>query len=487
MVNQKCAYPRGKGLGGTSIINGIMYVRGNRLDYDNWAEQGNPGWSYEEILPLFKKSENAQIKEYDEGYHGKGGYLSIEHPKPNTPQFEAFVEANVELGRKVIDYNGEEQLGVSRTQFSTIKGQRDSTGKAFLYPTRTRDNLEILTNAYATKIILKSSLITSLRATGVKFTKDGVSYDAKAEKEVILSAGVFGSPQLLMLSGIGPKKHLKELKISVEKDLPVGHNLHDHQTYYALNFRTNYSAPVSSLEELIEDYLNGEGPFTIGGNAEGLGFYQSPLEKTPGYPDLELIILPSNNTGDFVQNVMHYDEETYKNMYGDIDPQNSFTLIVILLHPKSRGTLRLKTNNPFDYPEINPEFLSDAEGEDIERMYQGIQIALELLETEAFKNLNVELINASMAACKDLEYLSKDYWYCQLKQLTAHSHHPVGTCKMGPRPSRGAVVDHELKVHGVEQLRVADASIIPEITSGHTNAAAIMIGEKVSELILTGN
>lgn len=177
---------------------------------------------------------------------------------------------------------------------------------------------------------------------------------------------------------------------------------------------------------------------------------------------------------------------SYNSVWGSVNVSNTFTLMVVVLHPKSRGDVRLKSKNPYDYPLINPRYLSDPEGEDIETIYEGIKLALEIVNTNAFKKLNASLIYAPLPVCQDHEYLSREYWYCQLRQLTFHVYHPVGTCKMGPNPAKGAVVNHELKVHGIKSLRVADASIIPDAISGHTNAASIMIGEKVSDMIKNG-
>ncbi|KAF2879798.1 hypothetical protein ILUMI_26373 [Ignelater luminosus] len=483
MFNQECAYASGKGLGGSSIINSLMYVRGNKEDYDSWCRQGNPGWSFKDVLPFFIKSENCQIHG-DEGYHGEGGNLNVEYHEPDSPQLEAFIEANLELGRKVVDYNGKEQLGVAKTQMNTIHGRRDSTGNAFLKPASNRPNLEILTHSLATKILINSK---TKAAYGIIFSHKGQLLIAKAEKEVIVSAGSIGSPQLLMLSGIGPRDHLSHLDIPVVKSLPVGNNFQDHAAYYALHFVTNYTEPTTSLQQNVKEYLNGYGPLAISDSRQGLGFFQTKLAKIPGVPDIELVMVPSNSTTDFMQRAHHYSDVTYNTIWRKVNASNTFTLLVILLHPSSRGELRLKSSSPYDYPLINPRFLSDSNDEDIATMYEGIKLALEIVNTNAFRKLNASLMHAPLPACQDHEYLSREYWYCQLRQLTFHVFHPVGTCKMGPDPTKGAVVNHELKVHGIKNLRVADASIIPEATSGHTNAPCIMIGEKVSDMIKNGN
>lgn len=483
MFNQQCTYPRGKGLGGSSIINALKYVRGNKEDYDRWYKQGNPGWSFKDVLPFFKKSENSQI-DGDEGYHGVGGNINVEYSNPDSPQFKAFIAANLELGRKVVDYNGKQQLGVAKIQINTLNGKRDSVGKAFIKPIMGRPNLEILTYSLVTKILINSKTKV---ANGVLFSYKGKLLIAKAKKEVILSAGSIGSPQLLMLSGIGPKDHLRSLQIPVIKSLSVGNNFQDHPAYYALHFVTNYNEPVTTLQQNVEEYLNGYGPLTIPGNAQGIGFFQTKFAKIRGVPDIELIMVPSNSTTNFIQKAFHYNDVSYDTIWRRINPSNTFTINVILLHPKSRGEIRLKSKSPYIYPLISPKFLSDSKGEDIEAMYEGIKLALEIVNTKAFKKLNASLMYAPLPACQGKKYLSRKYWHCQLRQLTYHIHHPIGTCKMGPNPSKGAVVNHELKVHGIKNLRVADASIIPETTSGHTNAPSVMIGEKISHMIKNGN
>ncbi|KAK4887891.1 hypothetical protein RN001_004162 [Aquatica leii] len=478
MFNRECAYPTGKGLGGTSIINALMYVRGNKIDYDNWYLQGNFGWSYKDVLPYFIKSENSMVNG-DDGFHGFGGYLNVEYHEPSSPELLAFIEANKILGREVLDYNGKNQLGVAKTQHNTKNGKRHSAGRAFLDPVRKRSNLKVLTHSFVIKVLIDGSKTSR----GVFFTNKGRLYYAAADKEVVLSAGAINSPHILMLSGVGPRFHLYNKRIPLIHHLPVGDNLKDHATYFSLQFVTNYTEPPKTLEQNVKNFLKSYGALTIPGNSQGLGFFQTKLAEIPGYPDIELIINPSNSTNNFAQRVYHYNDHVNNVITRPINPSQTFSIYVMLLHPKSKGTVRLKSNNPFQYPLIDPNFLSDFGNEDIETMYQGIELALEIVNTEPFRKINATLMYAPLPACEKYTYLSRSYWYCQLRQLTTHIYHPIGTCKMGPDPKTGAVVDHELKVHGIKNLRVADASIIPQPTSGHTNAAAIMIGEKASDLI----
>ncbi|KAF5303556.1 hypothetical protein FQR65_LT08157 [Abscondita terminalis] len=457
-----------------------MYVRGHRKDYDDWRDAGNLGWGYLDVLPIFKYSENFRAVG-DAGYHGTGGYLSVENFKLNHSQVDAFIDANKELGRYEIDYNGRQQLGVSRTQMNILNGRRDSTGKAFLKTAKNRTNLRILKNSFVTKILINRQYNY---AHGVQYSRNGKLYKARCRKEVIVSAGAINSPQLLMLSGIGPKNDLEKMKIQLVKDLPVGQNLQDHPTYFALHFVTNYTEPIIPLTENVEQYLNGFGRLTVGGNAHAVAFLKLNSSDASDQPDVEFIMVPSNNVSPYIKNAYNYNDETYNTIWEKVDPRKSFTIFVILLHPKSRGTVKLKSKSPYIYPAIDHNFLSDSDENDIEFMFQGIEEALKLLETNAFKRLNATLLHAPLPVCEKHSYLSKSYWYCQLRQLTMSIFHPVGTCKMGPSSKLGAVVNSMLQVHGVRNLRVADASVIPIQISGHINAPAIMIGEKVSKYIL---
>ncbi|KAF5277884.1 hypothetical protein FQA39_LY06036 [Lamprigera yunnana] len=481
MINQECSYPRGKGLGGTSLINALVYSRGNKEDYENWEKLGNKGWGYNHVLHYFNKSQNCNIKG-DAGYHGMGGYLNVEYHKPDSPQLNAFIEANKLLGQKVVDYNGESQIGVGKTQFNYINGKRQSTAKAFLHPVRSRSNLEILTNSYAVQVLIDAK---SRSAYGVLFTHNGIMYKVLALSEIVLSAGVIGTPHLLMLSGIGPKNHLKSLGIPIIQNLPVGNYFYEHPAYHALHFSTNYTEPIKSMEEYVKDFMDGHGPYTIDANLQGIAFYKSKYNSDlhSQNPDIEILIQPSNNTGSFIQRVHHYDDHAFETIWKKIKPQHSFTLLCILLHPLSEGRIRLKSNDPYEYPLIDTQILSDDNGRDIAIMHEAIQIALELVQTEPFKKLNATLLDHPLPICVNKhKYLSQEYWYCQLRQLTFHLFHGTSTCRMGQEPLT-SVVDHKLKVHGIQNLRVVDTSIFPTQVAGHTNAPAIMVAEKASDLI----
>ncbi|KAK5648254.1 hypothetical protein RI129_003146 [Pyrocoelia pectoralis] len=472
--NKQCALHRGKGVGGTSLINSLSYIRGNKADYDNWRTQGNYGWSFKELLPYFKKSEN--FPNGDANYHGNKGYLHVQEWNTIGPQSEAFFEANKILGRIEVDYNGEKQLGYSKLQFNIKEGKRQDACTAFVVPAMHRSNLEILTNSYAIKILVDPNK----KAYGILFARNGKIYVAQSRKDIILSAGTFGSPHLLMLSGIGPKKDLERFGIRVIQDLPVGNHLQDHPTFCYLEFLTNYTLPHRSLEDNIKQFLNGNGPLTNALNVDGVVFLQTTYAKVVGQPDVEIFMFPSGGDSEIMEKFWNIERNDKLN---DTLSKNTITLMGVLLHPKSVGNVRLNSANPFEYPLIDPMLLSDEEDEDIERLYQSIEMIMELINTFPFKKLGTKLKNGPLPACKMHIYPSKQYWYCYLRQLTMPFFHPVGTCKMGPSPSNGAVVSPELKIFGVKNLRVADASVIPSSVSGHTNSIAMMIGEKVADLI----
>ncbi|KAK4887875.1 hypothetical protein RN001_004146 [Aquatica leii] len=478
MTKKQCAYPRGKMLGGSSGINGVVYTRGSKKDFDNWCAQGNPGWCYKDVLPFFKKSEDSKING-DPYYHGTKGYINIEYAKPNTRQQRAFIEGNIELNRSFVDYNGNRQEGVGITQLTQKNGRRCSTG-AFLKKASNRRNLKISTYSHVTRILINQK---TKRAFGVLFAKNNKYYVARSRKDIIVSAGAIGSPQLLMLSGIGPKLHLEDLKIPVIKNLAVGNNLQDHVAFGLLHFETDFPERVKSLQDNVIDYLNGVGELTDTFSAKGIAFIRTNLTEVDDFADIELILLGSNITSKYIQKMFNYGDETFKLGWPTKNINQFFSILIILMHPESRGYIKLKSSDPFDYPLINTMMLSDPNFKDIDTIYEGIKLTLKLLDTKAFKKLGTKLYPVHLPVCRQFEYLSKDYWYCHIRQVATSVAHIVGSCKMGPNPLNGAVVDHKLKVYGIRNLRVADASIMPLVPGAHTNAASMMVGEKAASMI----
>lgn len=482
-------WPRGRALGGTSVINYMIYTRGNRRDYNRWAAIGNPGWSYEEVLPYFIKSERANLQNADLRIHGIEGKLSVENIY-QSKLVEAFVQSGQYLGLPHIDYNANSQsFGVAKIQATVLNGKRHSVAKAFLNLHRNRRNLSILTSAFVTKILIDPS---TRKTYGVEYTRFGKKYRVQASKEVILSAGAFNSPQLLMLAGIGPAEHLQELGIPLLEDLPVGQNLHDHLTFPGLSFLINKELSLSAYKLLtlksISDYfVNGTGPYTSLGGVEGIGYIKTRISKDPeDIPDMELLYVGGSLSTDYglVTRIgMNIKDEVYNSLFTPTHNIPNWTIFPMLLHPKSIGYLKLRSRNPFDYPLFYGNYFTDPEDQDLNTFVAAIRIIQQIAKTPPFQAFGSRLNPNRQAGCQMFKFDSDDYWRCCVKALAVTLHHQVGTAKMGPPHDPTSVVNHELKVYGVQGLRVADCSVIPFAVGAHTNAVAVMVGEKASDMI----
>ncbi|XP_065155594.1 glucose dehydrogenase [FAD, quinone]-like [Atheta coriaria] len=477
MVERRCQFQRGRGIGGTTLINGLVYSRGSASDYDRWGALGNPDWSYEKVLPFFKKAEHNTIPDLDEGYHGTGGNVNVEHSTYTNAHLEAFLTAHEEIGYPILDYNGREHLGASRAQFNTKNGRRDTAGAAYIKPAMNRPNLHISTDSYVTRINISPY---SKSAYGVEFTKDNLPCSATIRNEIILSAGAIASPQILMLSGVGPAEHLGELGIPLISDLRVGDNLQDHIVIFGTTIETNTSIKIDSIEGYVDEYLKGTGPYTLPGNNAALAFYKTNFSKYDS-ADLELLMVSANRTDDYFQKGFAFTTETADAIMHNLHNPSTFTIYIYTMHPDSVGTVRLKSTSAFDYPLIDPRFLDNEY--DLDTLYYGIELAQKLLDTEAYKKLDARFKPIELPNCREHELFSKAYWYCFIKQTSDEVYHPVGTCKMGPRVEDGAVVDSKFQVYGVTNLRVADASVIPFSMVGHTSAPSTMIGERCADFI----
>nr|XP_023018588.1 glucose dehydrogenase [FAD, quinone]-like [Leptinotarsa decemlineata] len=480
MVNKQCSFPRGKVLGGSAVSNVMVYHRASPLDYDFWASSGNDGWSYKEVLPYFIKSERIQIDEYDHGYHGTNGPLRVNYTAPHSTVSEPFFRACEEKGLKRIDYNGKDTLGVSRVQFNINFNKRDNSAHAFLDPIiDNRSNLRVLLNAFAIKILLKGST-----AEGVEFVKDCKRYIVKARKEVILSSGSINSPQLLMISGIGPKEELNKHKIEVKNELPVGRHMKDHTMFFNLVFRSNEVAPNKTLRENLERYIKGETPLTNALGVENVAFINTKMPGK-GLPDIELITSPPPlGVANKLQSILffNFDSDVSK-VFDAYNPLTDFSIYVVLLNPKSIGSVTLQSKNPIDFPVIDLNYFSDPNNEDIETMYQGVKYVLSLSKTRAFRDINATFIGHQLG-CEDLKKngSEREYWYCALRQFSTTIFHPMSTTRMGRSPKE-SVVDSKCLVHRTKNLRVVDAGVIPNIIRGHPNAPIYMIAEKISDEI----
>uniref|UniRef100_A0A2A4K2X4 Glucose-methanol-choline oxidoreductase N-terminal domain-containing protein n=1 Tax=Heliothis virescens TaxID=7102 RepID=A0A2A4K2X4_HELVI len=488
MEGGRCNWPRGKVLGGSSVLNYMLYLRGNRRDYDSWEAMGNKGWSYNDVLYYFKKSEdNKNPSLANTPYHSTGGYLTVSEAPYHTPLVSSFVDGGVELGYMNRDINGENQTGFMEAQGTIRRGSRCSTAKAFLRSAKDRPNLHISMYSHVTKVMIDPRTKV---AFGVEFVRNKMIYRIRARKEVILSAGTINSAQLLMLSGIGPAEELHKHKIPLIQNLKVGRNLQDHIGLGGLAFMVNQ--PISIVEHRLytvtslTDYaMFGEGPLTIMGGVEGLAFVNTKyVNASDDFPDIEFhFISGSTNSdgGEQISKIHGLMDTFYDAVFRPINDMDVWSIIPMLLRPRSKGFIQLRSANPYDYPYIYPNYLSDEL--DVKTLVEGVKIAVALSRTRAFQKYGSALNKHVFPACVSIKRYSDAYWECMIRQYTCTIYHPVGTAKMGPYWDPDAVVDNQLRVYGVKGLRVIDGSIMPNIVSGNTNAPIIMIGEKGSDMI----
>jgi choline dehydrogenase len=458
-------WPRGKVLGGTSTINGMIYVRGNRHDYDSWAQMGATGWSYDEVLPAFLRSESHVQR--NGAYHNTEGELTVCRARGWNSLLDVFNEAGGQAGYPLNDdFNGEDQEGFGRYDFTIAKGKRCSAAYAFLRPAKKRTNLTIISRAHTRRVLIENG-----RAIGVEFSRKGNISQVYADREVILSAGVVNSPQILMLSGIGTADELAQHDIPVVQDLPgVGKNLQDHvdcvMAYECREPVTLYSdLRADKLTwSVIQGMLFGEGIATTFPYEAG-AFVKSRPDLVA--PDIQLHFMPAlEKTAN-----LHFPNPFKKER---VEANHGFSLRVGPVNPESRGEIRLRSDDPMDRPSINANYLQTEF--DIRTMINAIRMTRDIIKQKAFDKYRGKELAPSPAVESDAEMIK---W---LRANAMTTFHPVGTCKMGN--DRMAVVNSRLKVHGIEGLRVADASIMPIISSGNTNAPAIMIGERAAEFIL---
>ncbi len=456
-VKRSMAAPRGKVLGGSSSINGMIYIRGQKEDYNHWRQLGNTGWSYDDILPYFKK---AEIQERGQNeFHGISGNLHVSDHKDNHPLAKAYVDAAVEEGFKANnDFNGETQEGFGPYQWTTYKGRRWSAAKAYLSDVKKKKNVTIITGAHATKIIFDQKV-----AKEIEYKKDGKLYVVRAKKEIILSLGAFNSPQLLQLSGIGPKKLLDSYGIETVRELKgVGENLQDHinaPVIFQLNkpFTVNdvYNNFSRRIGAGLEYIFKRQGMLSMGVAYAG-GFFKT--NETFETPDIQSLVLMFSTTA----------------IGGAPHKYPGVTVVCTLLRPESRGYVKITSSDPLSPPEIAPNYLSVES--DRQKLIDAIRIVRRICENKNFSKYVVQ--EKYPGVNKDSDDQLLDY----LREMSRTSYHPVGTCKMGTDDM--AVVDNELKVNGVRSLRVVDASIMPTLVSGNTNAPTIMIAEKAADMIL---
>lgn len=451
-------WPRGKVLGGSSSINGMLYVRGNPADYDGWAQRGCKGWGYDDVLPLFKKSEDFRGDNSDDKYRSRGGPLVVEDYRTILPITHRFVEAAQQAGFPLTeDYNGARQDGVSYSQMTRNHRFRASTAQTFLAEAKGRPNLEVVTEAQTGKLLFEGK-----KCIGVSYQRAGQNLEVKADREVIVSAGAVNSPHILQISGIGPAAHLQSIGVDVLHDSPgVGGNLNDHYVV-RISHRIKDLITINQmargprlLGEIAKYAFKGNGALTMGVTA-AMVFSRS--REGLSSPDLQLLYTPTSYSGRVI---------------GDLEKEPGISVAVCPVRPESRGTIMATSADPMAKPIIRPNYLS-AES-DSHVLFSGIQQTKRILEAPAIAEVSL----GETVPARDINSAEEAKQWAQESGATIY--HPVGTCKMGEDAM--SVVDSRLKVNGIEGLRVADASIMPTVTTGNTNAPTIMIGEKAATMI----
>lgn len=456
-VNRRIPQPRGKVVGGSSSINGMVYIRGHSTDYDQWRQFGNTGWSYDDVLPYFRKAED-QARGEDE-FHGVGGPLAVSDVYEKHPLAAAFIESAVDAGHpRNDDFNGAKQEGFGYAQWTIRNGRRCSTAVGYLKPARKRPNLMVATNAHALRV-----LFNGRRAIGVEYAQNGETKTALADGEVIVSGGAFNSPQLLQLSGVGPADLLRSHGIDVIADMPgVGNHLQDHingPLMFRLNQNISANGVVNNIGQRIltgmRYALTRKGFLAMGVSVAG-GFYKvDPAAVAPEIQS-QIMLFSSHDVG------------------GTPHPFPGATVVNALLRPESRGHVSIVSPDPYTAPEIQPNYLTAQKDRDI--LIGGMKIARDIVMQSPFQEFISEEHEPGLDCASDADWLD----YLQRRGRT--SYHPSSTCRMGSNPDD--VVDERLRVHGFEGLRVVDASIMPTLVSGNTNAPTIMIGEKAADMIM---
>ncbi|MGD1877884.1 MAG: GMC family oxidoreductase [Kiloniellaceae bacterium] len=450
-------WPRGKVLGGSSSINGLLYIRGQKEDYAQWRQLGNTGWSFDDVLPYFKRSEDQERGADD--YHGSGGPLAVSNMRIRRELCDKFIEAAGELGIPPSDdFNGAAQEGAGYFQLTAKNGRRCSTAVGYLNPARKRPNLEIVTHAQPERVLFEGR-----RAVGVAYRRKGEACEARCRGEVILSAGAIGSPQILMLSGVGPGAHLQDLEIPVVHDLSgVGRNLQDHlqvrmvfKTKVPITMNDQVHNPVKKMLMGLDYIFFRRGPLSMGASQVCVFARTGPHTQTP---DIQFHLQPlsADKPGEGLHKF------------------SAFTSSTCQLRPESRGTIALRSPHASDYPAIHPNYLATVKDQQV--TVAGMKMSRAFAATDTLAPLIESELSPGIAAASDEQLLEA------ARNISQTIYHPVGTCKMGADDT--AVVDERLRVRGLEGLRVVDASIMPTLVSGNTNAPTIMIAEKASDMIL---
>lgn len=492
MENGVYAMPRGHVVGGSSSINAMIYLRGTREDFDKWEKNGCHGWGYDDVLPYFKKSEDfVDCTRFNPAIHSRGGLLTVSPLETSDPAYDTIANAwKLSNMTKLIDLNSDEPaIGYGDFDSTTRNGHRCSTLKAFLLPASNRPNLYLAKNTLVTRIIIENN-----RAIGVEFlapTEKRVK-SVFCSKEVIISAGTINSPQILMVSGIGPKKHLNDMRVPVIRDLQVGFNLQDHISFPALVLSDHKFRPKERIRKDSEDLLKKEMSYydqciTSMGLSKLMTLFKTKDELI--YPNMQIVPfrVPYNSSGVTpnhkcpVSLIFGYSSEIGK-LFNDLNLLSDIIIMTpIFLQPNSTGRVMLRSNNPLDRPRILYNLMSC--NNDKETLVDGIEYVVKLVKSKPMVDNGLILENLKLKPCDHLKWCSREYWMCTLEYLATPFFHCAGTCKMGSVYDDSAVVDPTLRVRDVDGLRVIDCSVMHKIVSVNTNAATIMIAEKGSSMI----
>ncbi|KAK5638563.1 hypothetical protein RI129_012858 [Pyrocoelia pectoralis] len=474
--------PRGKGLGGSSLINYMIYMRGNRYDFSNWANAGNEGWDFDSVLQYYERYEN--IQDVSGGFNNEKE-MKITKFTSKEPILPNLVDAYAELGYKH-EYNENEPLGTLNSYVTTSNGRRENVAKAFLNKkVKDCENLFVAINSQVSKL-----LMDGLTVKGVEIRVQGKLLKIHARNEIILSAGAVNSPQILMNSGIGPKNHLQGLGIPLVKNLEVGQNLKDHTAFPGLYFKVDKSALSSisgqSYTDLLYEYFAHYKGRLSNMEANFFGFVNPRNDSNVPSLQIAHLFMPQ----DYLKFVHANDviepfelPQSVRNTVKEVNKVSNFIeFMIMLLYPKSKGRILLKSNDPFEEPLIIPNYLSEAA--DVTAIIEGIRFIQNLIKTKALQTFNPEFVRLEVADCNNFSFDTDEYWDCVIKNLVCTGYHLVGSCKMGPRTDPDAVVDSRLRVHGIKGVRVIDGSIMPSIVGSNTNGPIIMIGEKGAHMVL---
>ncbi|XP_055384809.1 glucose dehydrogenase [FAD, quinone]-like [Condylostylus longicornis] len=487
-----CYWPRGKLLGGSGAINAMISIRGNRKDFDKWEEAGNPTWGFDDLLPYFMKTEKTYADAFlDVTERGTDGPQPVSKFSAATPNIEIaadmVIEAAQELGLKYINDYSENNgyIGFFKAFTTYYQRRRFSTAKSFLLPASKQPNLKVIKHAHVEKI----NFDENKKVKSIDFVyKSAHKMTVNINKEAVLSAGTIGTPQILQLSGIGLEKDLKKVSIPVVQNLNVGRNLQDH-VIVPVHFKIHKSTALPFDQRIILDELYGvlTGKSTLlsqVGLAGLCGFINTKSQNGP-YPDIEyhyFLFAKQDELGiRTLFNIIGYKDEIINSVVEENKEGEILIVWAVLLNPESRGKVVITSPEYTDKPKIYANYFD--KNSDLETIINGIKFQTKFLNTKSFKNNEAELIKINLPECDKYDFQSDKYWKCYVKQMSSTVYHPVGTAKMGPKEDKKAVVDPELKVHGVDGLRVCDASIMPFVVSANTNAATIMIGEKCSDFI----